>query len=507
MPLKIPNIRTDRLYHVTANWSTDTEKRFTRDFLICTSNKQNAETIAKNHIPKHIITSESNKIRDIQIRVRDLGLSQNNRTYMISPITETSRTNPNEPSVLEHTAAHFAYLFGLEIGSLLKTENLSEEQSKRLSSMQQIDDKTTLLLLWATEFLYEKDTERDIFFYNKLNSLTKTENKENNTKATYNSQQFGTLLEQTKEQADIIIQNAKNTAEIIIQNAKKVAESIHTNTAKTSDETKNNTNNTNTETNKGIDNNDTNNSDENDSTKQIDDTSDITSDTDTKDEVSNDKNTTDIGDIDNIKQNTNNETEIETETKNPDSNSDNTNTEKPRNIDTILENNMKLGIAWLNEKSHTTSISQHDICNEIDKISNEEIINKISNSKFNFDVDITPEDYFRNEIINKPELNENARKATKVGIYHSIDITTDSETLTLFQMFVNKYLNNNIKDENETKSEYETDTETVMPNQMPDEQSSENDSYSWDYDEYDDEEYNNDDSDDDEPYYEEDPSE
>ena len=84
---EIPNVRTDRLFHVTANWQTNTNKRLTRDFLICATSKTDAEIIARNHIPKRIATYKEHIATDMQIRVRDLGISQKNRTYMMSPIT------------------------------------------------------------------------------------------------------------------------------------------------------------------------------------------------------------------------------------------------------------------------------------------------------------------------------------------------------------------------------------------------------------------------------------
>lgn len=237
--MQIPMMRTDRLYHVTANWLTNTQKRYTRDFLICAENKQDAEKITRNHIPNQFLTTNNpTDTTDIHIRVRDLGLSQKNRTYYVSPIQETTRVIADEPSILEETATYFARLFGYEQGALASKSELTNTQSARLTSLNTLCKDTQMFWKLAGEFLYLKNADPTNFCRKKIEELTNTVNldelaTESNTTSAPNitptSIDTSAIIDAAKEQADFIIAQAKETAEIIINNAKQTAHIITAN--------------------------------------------------------------------------------------------------------------------------------------------------------------------------------------------------------------------------------------------------------------------------------------
>lgn len=237
--MQIPMMRTDRLYHVTANWLTNTQKRYTRDFLICAENKQDAEKITRNHIPNQFLTTNNpTDTTDIHIRVRDLGLSQKNRTYYVSPIQETTRVIADEPSILEETATYFARLFGYEQGALASKSELTNAQSARLTSLNTLCKDTQMFWKLAGEFLYLKNADPTDFCRKKIEELTNTVNldelaNESNTTSAPNiaptSIDTSAILDEAKKQADFIIAQAKETAEIIINNAKQTAHIITAN--------------------------------------------------------------------------------------------------------------------------------------------------------------------------------------------------------------------------------------------------------------------------------------
>lgn len=237
--MQIPMMRTDRLYHVTANWLTNTQKRYTRDFLICAENKQDAEKITRNHIPNQFLTTNNpTDTTDIHIRVRDLGLSQKNRTYYVSPIQETTRVIADEPSILEETATYFARLFGYEQGALASKSELTNAQSARLTSLNTLCKDTQMFWKLAGEFLYLKNADPTNFCRKKIEELTNTVNldelaNESNApsapKSVPTSVDTSAILNEAKKQADFIIAQAKETAEIIINNAKQTAHIITAN--------------------------------------------------------------------------------------------------------------------------------------------------------------------------------------------------------------------------------------------------------------------------------------
>lgn len=431
---EMPNVRTDRLFHVTANWQTNTNKRLTRDFLICATSKTDAEIIARNHIPKRIATYKEHIATDMQIRVRDLGISQKNRTYMMSPITETERPNPNEPSILEHTSTHFAYLFGAETQKLTQLEQPTNAEKQRLTALNQVSDKTVLCITWAMEYLYEKDIDRNVFFQKKLNQLSNTEDttpvtvKSETKSVTTTNPQIS--IEQAKQQAELIIQNAKETASIIIQNAKDTAQMIlaqasqtattpvttqptieEVTTEQTSEEPvseqddipENNNNDTDAE------------SVETDTNKQSDDTSNTITETDTPDEPD-------------VKENSDNIETIDTDS-----------------IDVHLEERMQDGINWLEEflqNDTQLTLTPDDIYTELDNKSNDDVLNELNDKTFAFETTIEPKTYFLNEIVNNTDLETSARQATKVALYHSIPSTDED---TLFQIFVKNHINQELQ--------------------------------------------------------------
>ena len=484
--LNIPNVRTDRLYHVTANWKTNTQKRLTRDFLICATNKKDAETIARNHIPKKFATTKEHIATDIQIRVRDLGISQKNRTSLISQIIDTTRTNPDEPSVLEHTATYFAYLFGMETELLSKLDNPSDTQKQRLMSMNQITDKTVLYLKWATEFLYEKDIDRNIFFQNKLNELTQTEctTPITNTTVPLHSSNFNAsdiLLQQAKIQADMIIQNAKETAEIIINNAKETAKLIMMGKPKsttTSDNTKPTVNN--------------------------EQSIDMTNNTNVNDNVTEEPVTEEPVTEEPVTEQT---PELNSDTNNTVTTSDTTDntTNTSESIDTQLEQNMQQGIIWLNtflQTDNQLQIQDTDIYQALDEQSNDEMITTLEHTVFNFTTTVTPKEYFVNEIVNHAELEITARQATKMAIYHSIQVTDED---TLFQLFVKNYVQSKLTEMHSIETEQ---IEAVSSNNLSENTESDEDSNStWFGEDDDDDNYDDYDDDFDEPCYEDDPTE
>lgn len=470
MNAQIPNIRNDRLYHVTVNWVTKQEKRFMREFLICAVNKHDAECIAKNHIPKQFITtSQPNDISDIQIRVRDLGLSQKNRTYFVSEIIETKRNKIDEPSVLEHTAAYFAYLFGYELGKLAQTETLSDVQSQRMSVMSNIKEKTQLYWTWAADFLYQKDMDRNIFFQEKLNDLTKTHNVNNfaqksiQTNTPMNTASFDAIIEQAKQQAEIIIKNANEMAAAIINNAKETANVlIHTakmTTQSVSSEpsTKEplviSTNETETESKSVSETNDETSSKPKNIQAESERSESVPKETNSEKQIPDDAETT------------KSETSIKTEVK-PDTHNNEKSSELSIDINEcnqIITNNLVQNIKWLQalpETENPDKLTYKELGDPLLAYTDDEMKTLLQDKPFNFDIQITPFEYYIKYIKGDANALDDAKRNTILAILASINQT---ETKTLFQTYMFDNIQKKLESEMNTKFE----TEDVMPDEDP----------------------------------------
>ena len=460
--MQIPMMRTDRLYHVTANWLTNTQKRYTRDFLICAENKQDAEKITRNHIPNQFLTTNNpTDTTDIHIRVRDLGLSQKNRTYYVSPIQETTRVIADEPSILEETATYFARLFGYEQGALASKSELTDAQSTRLTSLNTLCKDTQIFWKLAGEFLYLKNADPTDFCRKKIEELTNTVNldelaNESNAssapKIAPTSIDTSAILDAAKKQADFIIAQAKETAEIIINNAKQTANIIATNATNISanagammsiPRTPQEPTTTYIDMPANIDEElpfaepdesiVSKKSNEKPETKEkpVDEnnsaaepvpeaTSDVTND--------NTDNATEVATESTTEPTTNEETVTSSDDAQSDTDTDDTSIE---NDVPMIENHMRervsTDIQSIQNMSDETLMGK--TLSALQNMSDNEFLTTIADTEFAFNANITPTEYFESELNKNTDFNDEAKTSTKASILASIKGETDDSML------------------------------------------------------------------------------
>ena len=487
--MQIPMMRTDRLYHVTANWLTNTQKRYTRDFLICAENKQDAEKITRNHIPNQFLTTNNpTDTTDIHIRVRDLGLSQKNRTYYVSPIQETTRVIADEPSILEETATYFARLFGYEQGALASKSELTDTQSTRLKSLNTLCKDTQMFWKLAGEFLYLKNADPTDFCRKKIEELTNTVNLDELTNVSSatsaptiapTSINTSAIIDAAKKQADFIIAQAKETAEIIINNAKQTANIITTNATNISINTgatmpariPQEPTNTYVETPADIDEElpftepdksiilktpnkkpEPAEEDANESTPEL--ASDVIND--------NTNNVTEMT----SEVTTESTTESDTNTEQTDTSSDDTQkTEVQTNTnDTSTDDDISMIEDHMRERVSTDIQSIQNMSDEtlitktltaLQDMSDDEFLTTIADTKFIFESTITPTEYFESELNKNTDFNDEAKKSTKASILASIKGKTDDSMLIDYAITITVASKN--EDIPENNNEFYTD--------------------------------------------------
>lgn len=460
--MQIPMMRTDRLYHVTANWLTNTQKRYTRDFLICAENKQDAEKITRNHIPNQFLTTNNpTDTTDIHIRVRDLGLSQKNRTYYVSPIQETTRVIADEPSILEETATYFARLFGYEQGALASKSELTNAQSARLTSLNTLCKDTQMFWKLAGEFLYLKNADPTNFCRKKIKELTNTINLDelanefnalSAPKSAQTSIDTSAILDAAKEQADFIIAQAKETAEIIINNAKQTAHIITTNATNVSANAGAITSTTPfIETPENLD-------DElpfGEPDKSIIQKKPNTTEEPASEPIEESVDTNDAAKepvpettFDVTNDNTDNTTEVTTESE-PTTNKEtttqsddtttqtNTTSDTDTNITSIesdipmieehMEERVSADILTIQNMSDKTLMRK--TLDDLQDMSDSDFLTTIADTTFIFESTITPTEYFESELNKNPDFKDEAKTSTKASILASIKGETDDSML------------------------------------------------------------------------------
>lgn len=204
-PEKIKKINNTRLYHVTGKW-TENEQTYRQDFVIAAVNEQDALQIGKNHIPLKITKSGTN----LDIKVRDYGIPQSNRTYYSSPILPDSYRpvmpgpieripvaensvehidlkqetpviaklppQPAQPKEPEQTiakkpdfteeeyafSAYFAMLYGMRIGkSYYHNEKLTKEEFTLATKLAALPDQHLIYQKWAKEYVKHIQEHKD----------------------------------------------------------------------------------------------------------------------------------------------------------------------------------------------------------------------------------------------------------------------------------------------------------------------------------------------------------
>lgn len=526
--MQIPMMRTDRLYHVTANWLTNTQKRYTRDFLICAENKQDAEKITRNHIPNQFITTNNpTDTTDIHIRVRDLGLSQKNRTYYVSPIQETTRVIADEPSILEETATYFARLFGYEQGALASKSELTDAQSTRLKSLNTLCKDTQMFWKLAGEFLYLKNADPTDFCRKKIEELTNTVNldelaNENASSVAPTSVDTSAIIDAAKKQADFIIAQAKETAEIIINNAKQTANiitanatNVGANTGAVTPTTMTQPESTNTYVNEPADIDEELPFAEQDESVVTKKSNETAKQSKNKDDTESTKTPITTPTDESVNENKS-MTKIESEVTSTTTNDNNTATEsttesasdtKPTtNTDTIdesTENTVQIIEEHMKERASDDiqtmkGMSYENLLqNTLDALQNmpdDEFLTIITDTEFIFESNITPMEYFKSELNKNADLTDGTKTATKASILASIAGNTDDSMLIDYAVSLviestNENTQTTMENENTT-----SDTEDTSENDSDFSTYNTDDDYNLD---------NNDESYDEEAYYNE----
>lgn len=382
MNIKLENIRDDRLYHVTAHWSTNQDKKFQREFMICAANKNDAECIAKNHIPEQLnMATQPDATKNIQLRIRDLGLSQKNRTYFVSEIVETSQDKPGTPSQLETIAIYFAHALG-------KTD-MSKENI------------TDTCWQYATEFLYQKDADPDTFLQAKLTKTDSTAVTDVLPEEPTTSVNANSIIDQAKKQAEIIIQNANTMADTIIANAKTTAAVLLETTQNAiSKKTEN--------------------------TQPTPDA--ITTEPTQNIEHTQEPETTEKPQSEN-KQEQDNTQPNQTQ---PDVNDE--------QLDKTLTENFVKAKTWLeslSESENPNKISCNDLCHAIMSEPTERIKDLLQNKNFEYNTNIKPLDYWNIAILGDENASETDKGFTALALLASI---ISSDDMTLFQTYAFDYM-------------------------------------------------------------------
>lgn len=205
--------RDNRLFKCTATW-TENGERFRRTIMLCAENKNIAEGMATNHLPRKITDNPSSK--DLNIRISDLGVPKAGMTYFVEEIARTTRSDPNKISPIEQALSQFSIIWGNEIGWRACTEYQNETDRAQLEKMNAIPNIEQILYDWAKEFSDFDSDDMPTFFCEKFSTLISA----NITSvAELKPRVQNDYQARIKAEREQIINNARAEAKRIIENA------------------------------------------------------------------------------------------------------------------------------------------------------------------------------------------------------------------------------------------------------------------------------------------------
>lgn len=195
------------IFHITISWK-EKNNTYSRDFIITTENKKQAETIAKNHIPLQIIQNLQTS-EDLNIRTRDFGIPQNGRNYYSSLIYKTDGLKNDTEIVKQQLQTVFAMLWG--------GQTINQSIMEKLKNINNITDLTYLFQKWSDEYISTTDINLEDFFKEKINNLLIPDTQIETIQNLYITNRYDPI-KAAQQEAEKIIQTATEHANSILQN-------------------------------------------------------------------------------------------------------------------------------------------------------------------------------------------------------------------------------------------------------------------------------------------------
>ena len=161
--------RNIRVWNVTVTWKTHVQT-LQKEFIITAPDKATAEQLANNRLPNHLL-SQSDK--NGQIRSRDLGIIQNEKTYFSSDPFVSNNARQNDAPQYERVLL-YAQLWGAELGWRKTNQVATEQDDIYLKQMEKEPNLIAMLNDWATQSLYSINQDPEDFFTTKMSEYLGT---------------------------------------------------------------------------------------------------------------------------------------------------------------------------------------------------------------------------------------------------------------------------------------------------------------------------------------------
>ena len=204
-----------RIWSITVTWKNYTQQ-LRKEFIVTAPDEDTAKQLVTNRLPTHLLSQPD---KHGQIRVRDLGTVNNNKTYFSSePFVPNTRQDdaPQYERVIL-----YAKMWGSELGWRSTNQAATQQDDDYLQKMKSETNLIPLLNDWANQSMYSIDKSPEDFFLAKMSEYLGTKVINITDMIPVSEQGFDKLVKNAELQAQNIIYEAQQKANKIEQEARE----------------------------------------------------------------------------------------------------------------------------------------------------------------------------------------------------------------------------------------------------------------------------------------------
>ena len=205
-----------RVWNITVTWKNHTQT-LRKEFIITAPDNQTARQLVNNRLPNSVLNQPA---KEAQVRIRDLGNIENEKTYFSSdPFVPNTRQDdaPQYERVLL-----YARMWGSELGWRSTNQAATQQDDAYLQKMKNENDLIPMLTDWANQSMYSINQTPEEFFLTKMSDYLGTKVINITDMIPVSEQGYDKLIKTAELKAQQIIYDAKQKADQIEQHAHQI---------------------------------------------------------------------------------------------------------------------------------------------------------------------------------------------------------------------------------------------------------------------------------------------
>ena len=205
-----------RIWHITVTWKNYTQQ-LRKEFIVTAPDENEAKQLVTNRLPTHLLSQPD---KQGQIRVRDLGTVNNEKTYFSSEPFVPNNRQDDAPQY--ERVILYARMWGSELGWRSTNQASTQQDDDYLQKMKNETNLIPMLNDWAKQSMYSIDKSPEDFFLTKMSEYLGTKVINITDMIPVSERRYDKLVKNAELQAQSIIYEAQQKANKIEQEARDI---------------------------------------------------------------------------------------------------------------------------------------------------------------------------------------------------------------------------------------------------------------------------------------------